>query len=147
MVRPSSIVALGCLLIAAVAPAAALAGNGAVKQELTANTRGDCSIGGAGPRSVGFVILNKADDHVSAVISLRDAPANGRWQIELDQTPLMGCSNLDGIITTNARGNGNAFVSEPFQPGNTGAFVRLDPLNEAAQSGGIIASAGTALSK
>lgn len=142
-----SVAALACLLIAAAAPAAALAGNGAVKQALTANTRGDCSIGGEGPQSVGFVILNKADDRVSAVISLRGAPANGRWQIELDQTPLMGCSNFDGIITTNARGNGQAVVSEPFQPGNTGAFVRLDALNDAAQAGGIIASAGTELSK
>ncbi|HZV73766.1 MAG TPA: hypothetical protein VFF79_08630 [Conexibacter sp.] len=147
MARSKSIVAVACVLMAAVAPAAALARNGAVRQALTANARGDCSIGGAGPQSVGFVILNRADDHVSAVISLRGAPANGRWQVELDQTPLMGCSSFDGFITTNARGDGHAVVSDPFQPGNTGAFVRLDALNDAAQAGGIIASEGTELSR
>ena len=145
--RQQLILALTCLLVAAAAPAVAFAaGNGAVRQDLTSDTRGDCSIGGEGPFPVGYVILNKAGDHVSAVIALRDAPPNGRWEIELDQTPLMGCGNVLGTIATNARGNGNAVVRDAFEPGNTGAFVRLDALNDAAQAAGIVASAGTQLS-
>lgn len=146
MARRFRSAALVCLLVAAVAPATALAREGAVRQPLTGDTRGDCAIGGAGPVTVGSVILNKADGHVSAVISLRGAPPNGRWQIELDQTPLMGCTGSDGIITTNARGDGHAVVRDPFLTGNTGAFVRLDPLNDAAQPTQIIASEGTPLS-
>jgi len=141
----SFIVALVCALFAAAAPAAALAGNGVIRQDLTSDTRGDCSIGGEGPFPVGYVLLNRADGRVRAVIALRGAPANGRWQIELDQTPLMGCTNPDGTIATNARGDGNAVVADALEPGNTGAFVRLDPLNDAAQAGGIIATPGAEL--
>jgi hypothetical protein len=140
-------VALACLFMAALVPSAALAGEGAVKQALAANTRGDCAIGGFGPFPVGFVILNRADDRVSAVIALRGAPPNGRWEVELDQTPLQGCfEDPDGVVTTNSKGNGTIVVSDDFAPGNTGAFVRLNPLNDAAQSGGIIASPGAELS-
>jgi len=146
------IVALVCSLVAAVvaAPAALAGNNGAVKQKLLANTNGDCSVGAfrGEPIDNSFVILNKAGGRVSATIHLHGAAANGRWQIELDQRPLEGCGNfvVGGIITTNAQGNGNAHVSVPFVPGNTGAFVRLDALNTAAESDGIIASEGTDLS-
>ena len=142
------ILALACLLLVALAPAAARAAdNGAVKQELASFTRGDCAIGGFGQFPVGFVVLDRAGDRVSAVIALRGAPANGRWEVELDQTPLQGCfEDPDGIVTTNSKGNGTIVVSDDFAPGNTGAFVRLNPLNDAAQGGGIIASPGTELS-
>jgi hypothetical protein len=140
------IVALACLFMAALVPSAALAGEGAVKQALASNTRGDCSIGGFGAFEVGFVILNRADDRVSAVIALRGAAANGRWEVELNQTPLQGCfTDPDGILTTNSKGNGTIVVSDDFAPGNTGAFVRLNPLNDAAQGTGIIASPGAEL--
>jgi hypothetical protein len=141
----NALLVLVCLLAAAAAPAAALAGGGAVRQDLSYPARGDCSIGGAGEFTLGYVILNRADDRVSALIALRGAPPNGRWQIELDQTPLMGCSNFEGVIATNGQGNGTVHVSEALAPGNTGAFVRLDPLNDAAQATGIVASPGAEL--
>ena len=64
-----------------------------------------------------FVILNKADGNVSAQIHLQGAPAGGSWRIELDQRPLEGCNPIvEGTITTNKQGNGNAHVSEPILP-------------------------------
>jgi hypothetical protein len=140
--------ALSIAALALTIPAAAAAGNGATKQQLLANTFGICSQGATSGRPLGnsFVILNKADGNVSAEIHLQGAPAGGEWRIELAQRPLEGCNPaVEGIITTNSQGNGNAHLSEPILPGNTGAFVRLVPLNAAAAATGIIANTGVTL--
>src|SRR6266550_1701746 len=130
--------AMGIGLVGVASPAGA-AGNGAVKQPLLANTGGDCFQGATSGTPIGnsFVILNKAGGNVSAEIHLQGAPANGQWTIKLDQRPLEGCNPaVEGTITTNGQGNGNAHVSEPVLPGNTGAFVRLIPVNAAAAPDG-----------
>jgi|SRR5829696_724163 len=152
MIR-KSILSLACLLATAVAPAAALAGDGAVKQRLISYGHISCATGGIGAAPVGFVVLDRTGDRVTAVIKLHGAPANGLWLIELNQTPLMGCYNevynRDGraaLIETNAQGNGSAVVSVPYAPGNTGAFVLLTSLNDAAKAIRYVASEGTELS-
>src|SRR5436190_21878748 len=142
------ILILACALSVGVlaVPSSALAdGPGATKQQLLANTAGNCNQGATAgtPLDHSFVILNKADGNVSAQIHLQGAPTGGSWRIELDQRPLEGCNPIvEGIITTNKQGNGNAHVSEPILPGNTGAFVRLFPLNAEASPTGIIANTG-----
>jgi hypothetical protein len=141
--------ALACSLAAAVAIPSALArGTSEEKQQLLANTAGDCNVGATDgtPMEKSFVIMRESDGKVGAKIRLRGAPHDGEWGIEFDQRPLEGCDGFDGFITTNSKGNGTAHVSEPVLPGNTGAFVRLIPLNTNADPFGVIANEGADLS-
>lgn len=148
-----TIPALACLLAAMVAPATALAHRGAVKQALTGPSATLCDVGGSGPETFGFVVLDRKGARVSAVVKLHGAPAHSKWLIDLNQTPLMGCYNevynRDGsaaTITANAQGNATAEVSVPYVPGNTGAFVELVWSNDAAKAIRYIASPGSELS-
>jgi hypothetical protein len=77
----------------------------------------------------GFAIFNANKNKVSAVVSLKDAPANTEFPIRLIQGTAgdeggADCYTVDGILKTNAQGKGTLNVSEP--PTGTRVQVIID---------------------
>jgi hypothetical protein len=76
-----------------------------------------CSLGALPtPDKFGFVVMNTSghDRFVSGQVALKRAAPNAIYGVALEQDP-GGCLNLSplGVITTNARGNGNLhFVAQ-----------------------------------
>lgn len=75
----------------------------------------------------GFVIYtqDRSANTVSADVVLKDASPNTTYLIQLVQSDGTGCGQVDGTLTTNGQGNGEALVTEPISPGVTAvrAFV------------------------
>jgi hypothetical protein len=75
----------------------------------------------------GFVVFNANKNKVSAVVSVKDAPPGKVLPVRLIQGGVGGgndCYAVDGVITTNAQGNGTINVAEA--PAGTRAQVIID---------------------
>ncbi len=75
----------------------------------------------------GFVIFNANDNKVSAVVSVKDAPAGAELPIRLIQGGVGGgndCYTVDGTLKVNQNGKGTLNVDEA--PAGTRAQVIID---------------------
>ncbi len=124
----ATVVGLG--LSTGIAGAASLNGRAAQRVPLT-RTNIDCFGNVIGtPMTVpfGFAIINKTrSGKLIAEVSLKHARPNTTYNVRLIQTPSgSDCGVVDGTLTTNVRGNGNAHIQEAVLAGSTGAFVALN---------------------
>lgn len=75
----------------------------------------------------GFAVFNANKNKLSAVVSLKGAPADTEFPIRLIQGGTGGgsdCFTVDGTLTTNGNGQGTLNVAEP--PAGTRAQVIID---------------------
>ena len=112
------------LLIMPMARAGTAGGQGAQKRGLfsTDESSGKCEPSGkASPSSPnGFAILNApgkvgAVDNIVGEVSLKDAPPNATYTVELSVGP-HNCM-MQGMITTNGQGNANFHIQSPGTAG------------------------------
>lgn len=77
----------------------------------------------------GFAVVTKpAKDKLVAAVALKGALPNTAYNIRLIQIlpDDADCHTVDGTLTTDAFGNGNANVQEPVLPGATSVWVDLN---------------------
>jgi hypothetical protein len=122
--------AVVCLSVLGACAAATYADSqGASKQVVFEHTSGNCATGLiSGVPTGSFGIINTHAGNVSVEVSLKGLEPNTTYQLDLVQTPSgESCLQVPGetSFTTNGRGNGNAHLSEPILPGQTGVFVML----------------------
>lgn len=103
----------------------------AQKMPLTQTNR-DCGgtvIGAPQIQSFGFAVVTKAaSGKLVVAVALQNGPANTTYNIRLIQV-LPGdadCSVVDGTLTTDAEGDGNANVHEAVLPGASSVWVDLN---------------------
>jgi hypothetical protein len=114
----------------AAAAAPALADNGAGQAPLFANLSVPCSTGNQyGTPGYGMVVIKPNNDGtISAVVQLRNATPNHTYNFEIVSTPSgTNCAAPEFSFTTNGQGNATDRVSTPEVPGDTGAFVLIEP--------------------
>jgi hypothetical protein len=107
----------------------------AQKVPLTQTNR-DCSgtvIGTPQTETFGFVVINKTGSgKLIANVVLVGATPNATYNIRLIQLSSRApngsteCTTIDGSLTTDAQGNGDANVQEPVLEGTTGVWVDLN---------------------
>jgi hypothetical protein len=107
----------------------------AQKTPLTQTNR-DCEgtvLGSQQTQSFGFAKLTKTGSARLVVeVALKDATPNATYNIRLiqlvtgDPNAEPDCAVIDGTLTTDAVGNGNANVQEPVLPGASTAWVDLN---------------------
>lgn len=73
----------------------------------------------------GFVIFNQDQEtnQLKTVVSIKDGQANTRYVIRVIQD-ISDCYTQDGVLTTNAQGNGTVSLAEPLT--STAAQVIVD---------------------
>ncbi|HEY2640599.1 MAG TPA: hypothetical protein VGI66_12040 [Streptosporangiaceae bacterium] len=133
--RPSmlaaSVLALSVGAAIAVPAAAAADATPAQKVPLTQTNR-DCSgirIGAPAAEAHGFaVVIKPASGKLVANVVLQNAEPNATYNIRLIQIlpDSSDCATVDGTVTTDAAGDGNANVQEPVLPGASAAWVDLN---------------------
>ena len=125
----ATVVGLG--LSTGIAGAAPTNSNGAQKVPLT-QTNAGCPGYTTQPTGVptfGFAIINKTGSgKLIANVVLVGAEHNAIYNIRLIQLPSEStvCSQVDGTLTTDAQGNGNANIQVSADPGTTGVWVDLN---------------------
>ncbi len=132
--------ALGLALGAAVAvPAAATAqATPAQKLPLTQTNR-DCTgavIGSEQSQTFGFaVIIKTASGKLVANVVLQNDQPNTTYNIRVIQVVpgAQDCATVDGTLTTDSSGDGNANVQEQVLPGATTVWVDLNSQQNFAQ--------------
>lgn len=127
----ASVLALSLGAAVGVPAVAAAAATPAQKIPLTQTNR-DCDgtvIPPVFSEAHGFaVVIKPASGKLVANVVLKNAEPNAIYNIRLIQL-LPGstdCATIDGTLTTDAEGDGNANVQEPVLPGVTSAWVDLN---------------------
>jgi hypothetical protein len=114
-----------------VAGGAQAAATPAQKVPLTQTNR-SCNgtiIGEPTTRSFGFAIIRKtAHGRLVVTVALKDGPPNTTYNIRLIQVVAgdADCTVVDGTLTTDADGDGNANVHEAVLPGASRVWVDLN---------------------
>ena len=83
--------------------------------------------------ALGFAAVTRtATDKLAAAVALKGAAPNTTYAIRLIQLLPDGsdCQRVDGTLTTDSLGNGNANVQEKLLPGATSAWVDLNGQND-----------------
>jgi hypothetical protein len=113
------------------AGAAQAAATPAQKVPLTQTNR-SCDgtvIGEPATQSFGFAVITKtAHGRLVVTVALKGGPPNTTYNIRLIQIVAgdADCTVVDGTLTTDADGNGNANVHEAVLPGASSAWVDLN---------------------
>jgi hypothetical protein len=115
------------LVVAGLTAGVAAAGAGGSQKFDLLGPNGNAFCDGSGVISgapgFGFAVINApSNGTVEATVSLKGVKPNTTYGVGLIQG-LADCGTIDGTITTNGQGNGNAHVSEPSVSSH--AFVGL----------------------
>lgn len=117
------------------APAADGAATPSQKVPLTQTNRG-CDAGVIPPvfaQARGFVAVTRtASGKLAAAVAVKGARPNTTYNIRLIQLlpDSSDCHGIDGTLTTDGLGDGNANVQEHMLPGATSAWVDLNGQND-----------------
>lgn len=132
--KPFQVVGASVLAMAAglgVAGAAQASATPAQKMPLTQTNR-DCAgtaIGAPQTQSFGFAVITKtASGKLVVAVALKNGPPDKTYNIRLIQLVPgdADCFMVDGTLTTDAEGDGNANVQEAVLPGASSVWVDLN---------------------